>query len=80
MSVTQKSPRRAAPSAAAKDDSQLRQKEMIAAHFARLARAGERGDNAPPPTLGQHTQAVLSGDLGLSGEAISRLRASGVVK
>ena len=33
-----------------------------------------------PPTLGQHTQAVLSGDLGLSGEAISRLRASGVVK
>jgi crotonobetainyl-CoA:carnitine CoA-transferase CaiB-like acyl-CoA transferase len=33
----------------------------------------------PPPTLGQHTDAVLSRDLGLTRDAIGDLRASGVV-
>ena len=32
-----------------------------------------------PPTLGQHTEAVLQRDLGLDGGAIARLRASGVI-
>jgi crotonobetainyl-CoA:carnitine CoA-transferase CaiB-like acyl-CoA transferase len=35
--------------------------------------------NAAPPTLGQHTDAVLAHDLGLGGEIIGRLRATGVV-
>lgn len=38
------------------------------------------GVRTAPPALGQHTEAVLSGDLGLSMDAISGLRASGVVK
>ena len=33
----------------------------------------------PPPGLGEHTGAVLSGDLGLSREDIDALRAKGVV-
>ncbi len=33
----------------------------------------------PPPTLGQHTDAVLSGDLGLRGDAIAALRRDGVI-
>ena len=32
-----------------------------------------------PPTLGQHTESVLGGDLGLSQEEIQRLRAAGVI-
>lgn len=38
------------------------------------------GVRTAPPALGQHTEAVLSGDLGLSADVISGLRASGVVK
>jgi crotonobetainyl-CoA:carnitine CoA-transferase CaiB-like acyl-CoA transferase len=34
---------------------------------------------AAPPTLGQHTDQVLAQDLGLGGEVIGRLRATGVV-
>jgi crotonobetainyl-CoA:carnitine CoA-transferase CaiB-like acyl-CoA transferase len=34
---------------------------------------------AAPPTLGQHTDAVLAQDLGLGGEVIGQLRATGVV-
>jgi len=34
---------------------------------------------AAPPTLGQHTDAVLAQDLGLGGEIVGRLRATGVV-
>jgi crotonobetainyl-CoA:carnitine CoA-transferase CaiB-like acyl-CoA transferase len=34
---------------------------------------------AAPPTLGQHTDAVLTHDLGLGGEVIGRLRAAGVI-
>ena len=33
----------------------------------------------PPPALGQHTDAVLRGDLGLDPEEIARLRAAGAV-
>ncbi len=33
----------------------------------------------PPPTLGQQTEAVLSGDLGFSADEIAALRAQGVV-
>ena len=33
----------------------------------------------PPPTLGQHTDAVLHRDLGLTREAIDALRSGGVI-
>ena len=33
----------------------------------------------PPPTLGQHTEAVLTGDLGFAAEDVIALRAKGVV-
>jgi crotonobetainyl-CoA:carnitine CoA-transferase CaiB-like acyl-CoA transferase len=33
----------------------------------------------PPPTLGQHTDAVLRGDLGLSGDTIADLRRQQVI-
>jgi len=33
----------------------------------------------PPPTLGQHTESVLQGDLGLTRDAIDELRAGGVI-
>ena len=33
----------------------------------------------PPPTLGQHTEAILSQELGLSGDEIGDLRASGAI-
>lgn len=32
-----------------------------------------------PPTLGQHTDAVLQSDLGLGHEAIGHLRTTGVI-
>lgn len=34
---------------------------------------------SPPPTLGQHTDEVLSDMLGMSGSEIEQLRAEGVV-
>ena len=34
---------------------------------------------AAPPTLGEHTDSVLAQDLGLGGEVIGQLRATGVV-
>jgi len=33
----------------------------------------------PPPTLGQHTDAILTGMLGMSGDEIAQLRAGGVI-
>jgi formyl-CoA transferase len=33
----------------------------------------------PPPTLGQHTDEVLRGLLGMSAEEVGRLRAAGVL-
>jgi formyl-CoA transferase/CoA:oxalate CoA-transferase len=33
----------------------------------------------PPPTLGEHTDAVLAQDLGLGAESIARLRAERVI-
>ena len=35
--------------------------------------------DVPPPTLGQHTDAVLAEDLGLSAQAIAALRATGIL-
>jgi glutaryl-CoA transferase len=37
------------------------------------------GIDAPPPRLGEHTDAVLSRDLGLDAEAIAALRAQGAI-
>ncbi|WP_144637499.1 CaiB/BaiF CoA transferase family protein [Bordetella genomosp. 13] len=37
------------------------------------------GTGSPPPALGEHTDAVLAGELGLSAEDIARLRAQGIV-
>jgi formyl-CoA transferase/CoA:oxalate CoA-transferase len=37
------------------------------------------GIRTPPPTIGQHTDAVLHDDLGLSREAVDRLRGLGIV-
>ena len=37
------------------------------------------GIDAPPPRLGEHTDAVLSHDLGLDAEAIAALRAQGAI-
>ena len=34
---------------------------------------------AAPPTLGQHTDSVLTGDLGFSSREVDDLRAKGVV-
>ncbi|KAF2483209.1 CoA-transferase family III domain-containing protein [Neohortaea acidophila] len=34
---------------------------------------------SPPPTLGQHTQEILSGLLGMKGDEIEKLKAEGVV-
>jgi crotonobetainyl-CoA:carnitine CoA-transferase CaiB-like acyl-CoA transferase len=33
----------------------------------------------PPPTLGQNTDAVLRGDIGLDSDALDELRADGVI-
>jgi crotonobetainyl-CoA:carnitine CoA-transferase CaiB-like acyl-CoA transferase len=33
----------------------------------------------PPPTLGQHTDEILAGELGLSAEAIAQLRREKVI-
>jgi crotonobetainyl-CoA:carnitine CoA-transferase CaiB-like acyl-CoA transferase len=33
----------------------------------------------PPPILGQHTEEVLAGELGLTADELARLRDSGVV-
>lgn len=49
---------------------------LVRAGF-RLA-SGDPGPSAPPPRLGEHTQAILE-ELGLAGEEIERLRARGVV-
>ncbi len=37
------------------------------------------GVRTPPPTLGEHTERVLRGDLGLDDEAIGRLRSARVI-
>ena len=42
--------------------------------------SGTRGAvRTPPPALGQHTDAVLRGDLGIDPEEIARLRAAGAI-
>jgi crotonobetainyl-CoA:carnitine CoA-transferase CaiB-like acyl-CoA transferase len=33
----------------------------------------------PPPTLGQHSTEILSGELGLDGKAIAELRQAKVI-
>ena len=37
------------------------------------------GVRTPPPLLGQHTDAILANDVGLSEEEIARLRAKGAI-
>ena len=37
------------------------------------------GIRTPPPTLGQHTESVLVGDLGVGSSDVERLRANGVI-
>ncbi|MBC2776803.1 CaiB/BaiF CoA transferase family protein [Parasphingopyxis marina] len=44
----------------------------------RLA-ASERPEPSPPPLLGEHTDAVLSGRLGLSADEIAAFRAQGIL-
>ncbi len=46
----------------------------------RLDRAAATTDVLPPPTLGQHTDAILRNELGCDDAEIRRLRASGAVK
>ena len=41
--------------------------------------ADARTEHAPPPLLGEHTDTVLGGVLGYSGEAIRRLREAGAI-
>ncbi|NOT29585.1 MAG: benzoyl-CoA reductase subunit B [Planctomycetes bacterium] len=61
MSVSTKNPPLAAT---AKDDSQVRQKQMIAAHYARLARASESGEkNVYTFVPGNLTELLRSFDL-----------------
>jgi crotonobetainyl-CoA:carnitine CoA-transferase CaiB-like acyl-CoA transferase len=44
----------------------------------RLTNARRRGDT-PPPVLGEHTEAILTSDLGLTGGDVRRLREQGIV-
>ena len=46
---------------------------------ARCGLATPVGISSPPPLLGQHTDEVLGGLLGMEGDELSRLRQSGVV-
>ena len=56
--------RKAPIQAAAKDDSQVRQKQMIAAHYARLARTGESGEKCVYTFVpGNLTELLRSFDL-----------------
>ena len=73
------------------DDPQLEAREMIArVEHATIGQLRTLGVNvklsdtpgavrSAPPTLGQHTDAVLRNDLGLSAADVAALRASGVV-
>jgi crotonobetainyl-CoA:carnitine CoA-transferase CaiB-like acyl-CoA transferase len=73
------------------DDPQLEAREMIArvehATIGQLRTLGVNvklsatpgGVRSAPPTLGQHTDAVLRNDLGLSAADVAALRANGVV-
>jgi crotonobetainyl-CoA:carnitine CoA-transferase CaiB-like acyl-CoA transferase len=73
------------------DDPQLAAREMLArvehATIGQLKTLGvpvKLSDTpgavrTPPPTLGQHTEAVLAQDLGLSAEAIAALRTQKVI-
>ena len=52
------------PNAALKDSSQIRQKEMIAAHYSRLARAPQTGEKSVYTFVpGNLTELVRSFDL-----------------
>jgi crotonobetainyl-CoA:carnitine CoA-transferase CaiB-like acyl-CoA transferase len=72
-------------------DPQVRAREMIAelehARIGALKVLGTplkfsdmpTGARSAPPTLGQHTDAVLTGDLGLKADQVAELRAKGVI-
>ena len=73
------------------DDPQLAAREMLArvehATIGQLKTLGvpiklsdtPGGVRTPPPTLGQHTEAVLAQELGLSADAIAALRTQKVI-
>jgi crotonobetainyl-CoA:carnitine CoA-transferase CaiB-like acyl-CoA transferase len=73
------------------DDPQLAAREMIArVEHATLGQLRTLGVpvklsetpgaiNTAPPTLGQHTDAVLAGDLGLDADTIAKLRRQQVI-
>jgi crotonobetainyl-CoA:carnitine CoA-transferase CaiB-like acyl-CoA transferase len=45
----------------------------------RLSRGPRRWNRTTTPTLGEHTDEVLRGELGLSADEVAHLRATGVV-
>ncbi|HTY79833.1 MAG TPA: CoA transferase [Candidatus Bathyarchaeia archaeon] len=76
--------------AQALEDEQVRARQMIIEvehpHFGRIKEVagpirteGEIRQPAPAPSLGEHTEAILSGILGYGSQTIARLRAEGVI-
>ena len=76
--------------AEALEDEQVRAREMVIEvehpHFGRIREVaspirteGEIRRPAPAPSLGEHTEAILSGVLGYGSQTIARLRSEGAI-